>query len=573
MNTSQPVHEVRFLYDLKVPMRDGVKLSADVFLPRSRGSFPVILHRTPYENNHERWIKWGIWFAKRGYAYVSQDCRGRFESEGTFYAYHQEGADGYDTLEWIVRQPWCSGKIGTSGRSYGGLTQWQLAPLRSPHLTAMSPHVPPVEYFADYHYMGGAFQQALSMSAAIVFSTNQAMGRDGSADLYNNSRFFRRLPLIDVDVEAIGRVIPFYRDWLAHPTNDDYWEPITNADKYGEIDVPIYTQAGWFDPYVASTMRSWAGVTEQGATALARRSQKVYIGPWTHGMPESSKLADLDFGPAALISIWEEDLRWFDYWLKGVDNGMMAEPPIRLFVMGRNQWRFEQEWPLARTEFTPYYLHSHGRANSLVGHGSLSPEPPGAEPPDRYDYDPEQPIPSIGGNNSMGNWSEKAEEPIIPGPVDQRPLERRDDILVYTSPVLEAELEITGPITLVLYAASSARDTDFTAKLMDVFPTGHSMNLSEGIIRARYRYGWEKMELLERGEVAEYRMEMAPTSYVFKQGHRLRLDISSSNFPRFSRNLNTGEDVATGIRIEIAHQTIFHATQFPSHILLPVIPG
>ena len=561
------------LYDQKVPMRDGVMLSADVFLPRAPGPFPTILLRTPYESSWTRWIKWAIWWAKRGYAAVSQDCRGRYESEGTFYAYSQDGPDSYDTLEWLADQSWCNGKIGTWGRSYGGLYQWLLAPLNSPHLTCMAPHVIMDDYFSDYHYVGGAFQLTLSLMAAICFTTSIPTVQEGSGEFFSNSRFLRSLPLIDMDIRAIGKKIPFWRDWLEHPTYDDYWKALTTTDKYSSIDAPIFQQCGWYDAYPGSTFRNWRGMTERGKSEKTRRSQKVLMGPWSHSEPTSSRMGDIDFGPSAYVQVPEEELRWYDYWLKGIDNGVMDEPPLRIFVMGANEWRFEQEWPLARTQYTPYYLHSNGHANTLYGDGTLSLEPAGAEPNDRYDYDPQRPVPSIGGNNSTQVFTEWAEEPIVPGPVDQRPIERRDDVLVYTSSALEQDLEITGPIELVLYAASSARDTDFTVKLVDVFPNGYAMNVSEGIIRARYRNGYEQMDLLEPGEVQRYDIRLYPTSNVFKIRHRIRLDISSSNFPRFSRNLNTGEDVATGTRMTVAQQTILHSNVYPSHVLLPVIPG
>jgi putative CocE/NonD family hydrolase len=566
------VSELRYLYDQKVPMRDGVRLSADVVLPRGGGPFPTILFRTPYESAAERFIQWGIWWAQRGYAAVSQDCRGKYESEGTFYAYLPDGPDTYDTLEWVARQPWCNGRIGTWGRSYGGLYQWLAAPLGSPYLTTMAPHVICDDYFRDYHYVGGAFQLTLSLAAAIVFTTSQATVQSGSAELFNNRRFIRQLPLIEMDVEAIGRPIPFWRDWLEHDRYDAYWRAISTLDKYERITVPIFQQCGWYDAYPGSTMRHWQAMTERGGSEVARRHQKVLMGPWSHAAPESSVMGELDFGPAAYVQVPEVERRWFDYWLRGIDDGFMEEPPISLFVMGADAWRHEHEWPLARTRWTPYYLHSGGRANSLFGDGTLSPEPPAGEPPDRFDYDPEAPVPSIGGNNSTATWTAKAEEPIIPGPVDQRPIERRDDVLVYTSAPLEHDLEVTGPLELVLYAASSARDTDFTAKLVDVYPSGYAMNLSEGIIRARYRADDANPELLERGEPTRYATRMYPTSNVFKRGHRIRVDLSSSSFPRFSRNLNTGESVATGTRIEVAHQTVLHSGEYPSHIVLPVIP-
>jgi len=241
----------------------------------------------------------------------------------------------------------------------------------------------------------------------------------------------------------------------------------------------------------------------------------------------------------------------------------MAEPPIKLFVMGENVWRYEHEWPLARTQFVPYYLHDHG---------SLTPEPPGAEEPDRYDYDPDKPVPTLGGNNSTWTWMKFAAEPIYPGPIDQRPLEGRDDVLVYTSPPLGDDLEVTGPLEMVLYAASSCVDTDFTAKLVDVYPDGRAIHLSEGIVRARHRGSLERVDFLEPREVAEFRIQMAPTSNLFRAGHALRVEISSSNFPRFDRNLNTGEDVFHSTRMQVAHQTVLHNQRYPSHLLVPLIP-
>jgi hypothetical protein len=571
MMTSQPTHQVRFLYDLKVPMRDGVRLSADVFLPCGLGSFPTIFLRTPYESVRDTHIEWAVWWAKRGYAVVIQDNRGKSESGGVFYAYRDDGHDGHDSLEWIAHQPWCNGKIGMSGRSYGGIVQWQLAPHRSPYLTALAPKVIMGDYFRDYHRIGGAVQWALTIMAAITFSTSVAFVQKGCSHIFGNNRFYRHLPLITADVEAIGRPIPFFRDWLEHSTYDEYWKAINTEDKLNQIAVPICQQGAWYDPYTASMFRMWNGMREKGYSEHARKNQKIYIGPWTHDIPESSHLGDLDFGPGAYVDINKEDLRWFDYWLKGIDTGIMNEPPVHIFVMGVNQWRFEHEWPLARTVFARYHLHSGGHANSLYGDGKLDQEPPGAEPPDRYDYDPEQPVPTLGGNNSTWTLMKFAAEPILPGPIDQRPIERRDDVLVYTSRVLDHDLEVTGPIKVVLYAASSARDTDFTAKFVDVHPSGSAMHIAEGIIRARHRASLERVGLLQRGEVEEYGIELAPTSNVFRTGHRLRLEISSSNFPRFDRNLNTGEDIATGTRIEIARQTILHTSEYPSHILLPVI--
>jgi len=567
---SQPLYEVRFLHDVRATMRDGVQLSADVFLPRTAGPFPTLIHRTPYESNSDRWVKWGIWWASRGYAAVTQDCRGRYQSGGVFDAYHPDGDDGRDTLDWLPTQPWCNGKIGMWGRSYGGLTQWRAAPGAGSHLTCLAPHAICDDYFDDYHYVNGCFQLALSILAMTVFWTNTAFLHNEGGAIFNR-RLFRHLPLIDLDEEVAGQRIPFWRAWLEHPTYDSYWKAISHRGAYHEIDAPIFQQGGWYDPYSGGILRMWNGMSKEGKTEQARRSARVMMGPWTHSEPVSSRVGDLDFGAPAHVVFPEVELPWYDYWLKGLQTGIMDEPPLKLFVMGANQWRYEHEWPLARTRWTPYYLHSAGRANTIYGNGTLSPQPPAEEPPDRFDYDPEDPVPTVGGVHSLGYMVQNFPEPIMVGPIDQRPVERRDDVLVYTTPALEKDVEITGPLELVLYAASSARDTDFTVSLVDVYPNGIAMPITEGILRGRYRHGFEKMDLLQPGEPDEFRIRLYPTSNVFKRGHRLRVHISSSNFPHFSRNLNTGEDVGTGTRMEIAHQTILHSSRYPSQIILPVI--
>lgn len=571
MRGSQPEHEVRCLYDETVPARDGTRLSVDVYLPQARGPFPTILLRNPYESSLDVHIEWAVWWARRGYAVVVADCRGKFQSEGVFYAYRDDGPDGHDTIEWIASQAWSNGKIGMSGRSYGGLTQWQAAPHRPPHLTALAPQVIMGDYFGEYHRIGGAVQWALTIMAAITFSTNVSFVQKGCTHLFGNQRFYRHLPLIDADVAAIGREIPFFRDWMEHDLDDEYWRQFNTGDRLGEIDVPIIQQAGWYDPYTEAMFRLHNGMRQRGHSAHARENQRIYVIPWTHHIPDSSRLGDLDFGPEALVDLNAEDLRWYDHWLKGIDTGIMDEPPIKIFVMGRNQWRHENEWPLERTEFTPWFLHSGGRANTLEGDGSLDPEAPGSEPPDRYAYDPNDPVPTLGGNNSTWTLMKFAADQVVPGPVDQRPVERRDDVLVYTSSPLERDLEVTGPLQMTLYAASSAVDTDFTAKLVDVWPDGRAIHIAEGILRARYRNGLDRVELLEPDEVHRFEIELASTSNVFLTGHRLRVEVSSSNFPRFDRNLNTGGSIARGTEMLVAHQTVLHTAEYPSHITLPII--
>ncbi len=553
-------------------MRDGVRLSTDVFLPRRPGSHPTILLRTPYNSMRGVFIDRAVWFASRGYAVAVQDCRGRHESEGFFGAYAQEPADGYDTFEWLGNQRWCNGRIGMWGRSYGALIQWHTAPLRPPGLTCMAAHVMADDYFNDYHYVGGAFQLALSICAAIIWSTENTILEHGAAELFNNPRFFAHVPLIDLDVEALGHEVPYWREWLAHPTDGEYWRTVGTLGKVAGVNVPAFQQYGWFDPYARSAFRNHAALTGEGAAPQARPHHRVVVGPWSHEDPEGSRLGQLDFGPQSAINMREEELCWFDRWLKGDARSAPDRAPIRIFVMGDDVWRDEVEWPLARTVYAEYYLHSGGCANSLHGDGRLSLDPPGQEPPDRYAYDPAQPVPTLGGVNSLATMMQAAATPLVPGPVDQRPIERRDDVLVYSGPELEDALEVTGPIELVLYAESSARDTDFAVKLVDVYPDGRAMNVTEGILRGRYRRSLERTELLEVNEVDEFRVQLYPTSYVFKPRHRVRLDVTSSNFPRFSRNLNTGEDVATDTCLVVARQTVLHTGTYPSRLILPVIP-
>jgi putative CocE/NonD family hydrolase len=546
--------EVRVLHGQPVPMRDGVRLSADVYLPRGlRGPLPTIYQWTPYESTRDRFVGWGVWFASRGYAAVVQDVRGRYESGGEFVAYHRDGVDAYDSFDWAAAQSWCDGKIGTWGRSYGAIVQWQLAPLGHPALSCLAPHVIMDDYFADCHYIGGAFQLALSVGAALIWSTSIGLVTgESAAETILHPRILRHLPLADIDLEAIGREIPFWREWLAQDLDGDYWRAIRHRPE--DVTAPLFQQCGWYDAYPGATMRTWERATVP---------QRVLMGPWSHEEEVERTLGGVDFGPRAAVVIREEELRWYDHWLRGIDSGLMDEPPIVLFTMGRNDWRRDREWPPPGTELQPWYLRA-GR--------ELAPEPPRAgERADSFAYDPEDPAPTLGGNNSLLTMLRHAADRVVPGPLDQRPLELRDDVLVYSSEPLVEDVEVTGPLEAVLYAASDARDTDFFLRLCDVQPDGRSLVISEGVIRARYRHGLDRQELLEPGEPEEYRIRMYPTSNLFRRGHRIRVDVTSSSFPRFSRNLNTGEHVGTGTRIRVARQTILHTPEYPSHVALPVV--
>ncbi len=546
--------------DVKVPMRDGVELSADIYLPRRPGSFPTVLMRTPYDNNTEPNIEKGRRLANQGYACVIQDVRGRWDSGGDYYPF-REGEDGHDTQEWIGNQEWSTGKIGMAGGSYVGLVQWQSAPHRSQFLTCMAPRVICADFYSGLVYPGGAFQLNVLMTWGMRTNGRTAQ----SIEFHNWTEAFRDLPIAEMD-EQCGRGLEFWKDWVSHPTYDAYWDAINVEEQWGEISAPAFNMGGWYDLYAQHAFINFNGLRLHGRTAEAKQS-KLIVGPWPHGLSASVKTGDVDFGAPSMVDLESMELRWFDHWLGGVDNGITDEPPIRLFIMGINQWRDEHEWPLARTDWQKWHLHSGGSANTLRGDGALSTEPPGDEAVDTYEYDPLFPVQTRGGNNCCSPH-------IVPwGPYDQRPVEMRADVLCYTSVPLESDLEVTGPIKVVLFAETDGPDTDWTAKLVDVSPTGYAKNLSDGIIRARYREGLSDPRLLDPGRVYEYEIDVGVTGNVFRKGHCIRIEISSSNFPRFDRNPNTGHAFGLDTELRAARQTIHHCAKYPSHVLLPVIPA
>jgi len=551
-------YDVEMRLDVRHPARDGVSLSADIYLPKSSGKFPTVLMRTPYSNNGDPLVEKGRRLASAGYACVIEDCRGRWDSDGAYYPF-REGDDGYDTQEWIGQQPWSNGKIGMSGGSYVGTTQWQSAQHQSEFLMCIAPKVICTDYYSGLAYPGGALQLSVLMTWGM--RTNARTGQ--TIDFHNWTDAFRELPIAELDKLA-GRDLDFWSDWIAHPTYDEYWEAF-NGEYWGEIAAPAFNMGGWYDLYAPQTFTNFNGLRQHGGSEQAKQS-KLIVGPWPHALSQSPKTGDVDFGAHSMANLDSMELRWFDYWLKGDKNGIVDEAPIRLFIMGTNEWRDEHEWPLARTDWQKWHLHSGGSANSLIGDGVLSTDTPGEESSDQFLYDPLYPVPTRGGNTCCTPH-------IVPwGPFDQRDIEMRGDVLCYTSEPLDADLEVTGPIEVVLHAASDCRDTDWTAKLVDVSPTGYAKNLCDGIIRARCRESFSEPTLLDPGNVYEYRIEVGVTGNVFQKGHRVRLEISSSNFPRFDRNLNTGNTAATDTEMRRANQTIFHSEVFPSHVLLPVIP-
>ncbi|MBQ43896.1 MAG: hypothetical protein CME15_15730 [Gemmatimonadetes bacterium] len=549
---------IRIQLDLKIPMRDGVKLYAALYRPVDGERFPVLLIRSPYSTQHPRYVDWAVRFARSGYAVVMQDGRGRYESEGKWRPYVDEADDGYDTQQWLGAQHWCDGNIGTFGVSYPGFTQLLPAPFRSPYVKALVPIANQEDNYGHMRYNG-----VLQLQNAMNFiwlgdRTNQNAPRD----LIDWEEVYRRLPLISA-LDSIGDR-PFYREVIRHTRFDEFWSSYSMKERYPEVETPAYFITGWYDNLLHEGFKCFRGWRKSARSAAARQRSRLLVGPWTHtAIGDAAPFGDIDFGSQAGMDIPAEHLRWYDQRLKGLDTGIDEEPPIRIFVMGANQWRSEQEWPLERTEYTRFYLHSSGRANSSSGDGALTTDPPEVESFDSYSYDPENPVPTLGGQSMFADNT---------GPRDRRPIERRDDVLVYSTAPLTRDLEVTGPVELVVYAASSAPDTDFTATLVDVHPAGAAIHICEGIVRARFRQSYERPTLIEPGQVYEYSISLWETSNLFREGHRIRLEVSSSNFPRFDRNLNTGEDSGFDDRPESAQQTIWHNQQRPSHLVLPVIP-
>jgi uncharacterized protein len=586
--------------NLMVPMRDGVRLATDIYFPaqdgaRLEGKFPAILERTPY--NKDGSLAYLLPFVRHGYVVVCQDTRGRYASEGVWHMMTDDVNDGYDTAQWLVGQPWSDGGFAMIGTSYVGGTQHAMAESNAPGLKALIP----IDAVANAGYYGmrngGAFELRFFnwiFSMGAPSGSREARDPVARAALEDAAKHVREylgeLPLRK-DTTPL-KLAPEYEDWLvfalSHGANDSYWKQpgfdvIDQVNRYE--DVPVYFIGGWYD--------SWALQTTMSYMALARAKHgpvKLIMGPWIHGEHMHHAHGETDFGPQAAIDSEAFHLRWYDRWLKGAANGAERDAPVKIFVMGGGSeqktaegfhlhggvWRDEQEWPLARTRWTPYYLRAEG---------ALSPEMPAeSASSSSYDFDPRHPVPTIGGNISSGNGI------LLQGSWDQRcsaavwncdnrlPLSARRDVLVFMTPPLEHDVEVTGPIDVKLWVSSSAPDTDFTAKLLDVhpptsdFPGGMDMNLEDGILRARFRNSLEHAELMQPGQVYALTIHLYPTSNRFAKGHRIRLDISSSNFPRFDVNPNTGEALNSGRRLAIATNTIYHDHAHPSQVILPIIP-
>ena len=579
---TETVNDVVVEHNVPAAMRDGIVLRADVYRPAGEKKYPVLLQRTPYDKSFLPWAALTldpIKAARSGYVVVIQDVRGRWESEGAkFCPYRDEFVDGYDTVEWAALLPYSNGNVGMYGYSYYGMTQWQAASTQPPHLKAIFPFSAAMDFFGR---RGGALDLAIVIGWILRLAGPNAIMREtsgakefvalvGAIDHIEDA--FRALPMEDISaVKLGGGFAPYFHDVLRHDTYDDFHKKLSMIDKHKQVQVPALIFTGWYDALLDCDLRHFTLTRREAQSPIAQQSSRLVVGPWSHlGILDSVR--QLNFGLAASTASLEmkgdltsQALRWFDYWLKGIQNKVDEEPPVKLFIMGDNVWRDENEWPLARAQYVPFYFHSDGKAHSLHGDGGLSPISPGEEPEDHFTYDPHNPVPTRGGNHMLPMYYPR-------GPISQLDVEERDDVLVYTSDVLSKDIEVTGPVVVRLYAASDAADTDFTAKLVDVYPDGRAYNIVDGIIRARYRKGPEAPPtLIQPNTAIEYTIDLWSTSNVFKQGHRIRVEVSSSNFPRFDRNPNTGELPHKATSMRSALQTVFHDAQRPSHILLPTI--
>ena len=556
--------------DVPVPMRDGILLRANVYRPPG-GRWPVLLTRLPYGKD----LPLGtavldpVQAARRGYVVIVQDTRGRLASDGEWHPFVHEAADGVDTIAWAAALPYSDGQVGMYGTSYFGFTQWSAAVHTPPALKAMVPFLTWCDPLNGLAYRGGAFELGTTahwgllmgldvlvrqfradpeaLGAAIVALSREIdqLGPEGYASL----------PLAEFGPLRRQPVLPAFFDRIAHPMDPGPLEPITIAGKYDRVEAPTFNVGGWFDIFLADTIANFQAMHCLG------RPTKLLIGPWTH-VSRGNPVGDLNFGFGSQLSFinlqadfGRLQLRWFDHWLKAIDTGMLAEAPIRLFVMGANIWRDEQAWPLERARNTPFYIRANGELSTD--------QPTATEPPDTYTYDPRNPVPTRGGALLMA-------PEFPPGPFDQRSIEARTDVLTYTTPPLERDTEVTGPVRIRLWACSSAPDTDFVGRLVDVYPDGRAYNLTDGIVRARFRDG-SPANLLEPGRPYAFDIDLWSTSNVFKTGHRIRLQVCSSNFPRWDRNPNTGHPFGQDDEVCVAEQTILHDRDHPSQVVLPLV--
>ncbi len=541
----------------RVVNREGIALATDVYLPDGPGPWPVVLTRTPYHRRGH--LGRGKYFTDRGYVYVVQDCRGKYDSEGVFRPLIYEAIDGHDTIAWIAEQPWCNGRIGLHGYSYLGIVQIPAASGGHDALRCIVPGVAPNSFFIDWLRYDGCF----ALANAIRWSMTHAVcPTQPVLDHFTWDELWA-LGSLDEIQERAGFMAPELREWVAHDTYDDYWRAVDQHLMYPKIRVPALHVAGWFDHISRGQFQAYCGIRDQGATELARENQRLLVGPWGHTKIGQRKYGEWDFGPAAELSTVDYERRFLDLWLKDIDDGITDQPPVHVFLMGENRWVFLEDWPPADARQQAWYLHSGGSAVGLGSDGRLSREEPGDEPADRYTYDPRDPCPTLGGPIYWGL------EPA--GPVDQRPILLRDDVLYYRSEILPRPLTVIGDVELELWVASSAPDTDLIAKLCVVEETGRVTVLALGSLRCRYRESWSEPKPLEPGEPTRLRIHMGHLAYVFPAGSRVALIVTSSSFPRILPHPNTMVPTWTETSPRVAKQEVMHSAGHPSRLLLPVV--
>jgi uncharacterized protein len=583
---SRPTEEVIVERGVGVPMRDGIKLATEIYRPKAAGKYPLILIRTPYKKEIQQLD--AMYYARRGYAVAAQDVRGRFASPGEWEPFVHEPDDGYDAIEWLAARPWSSGKVGMIGGSYVGWVQWWAASRQPPHLTTIIPNVSPPDPFYNFPYDHGVLFQWAALWWADVLATNATADLSGAAAQKTFDRDYgqllRPLPLIDADKSVFGKENPVWRKWLAHPTDDDYWAKVRFHDKLADVKIPVFHQSGWFDGDGIGSKLNYLAMVRHG-----HPNQKLVLGPWGH-TDKATRSTGQDFGPKALRSPREHDfgpeavpdlprayLRWFDRWLKGVENGIDKEPLVSLFVMNSNTWARGPTYPLPETKFEKWYVTSGGKANTSKGDGKLTRDPPADGPPDKYTYDPGDPTPDP---QYFDAPKDKDGKPLPEAEERKRHLAyhaeltaTRKDILVYTTEPFQESYTFAGPLSADLYAGSSAKDTDWHVRLAEVNDKGELFLLAAGKVRARFRNSMSKPELLEPDKVYEYQIDLWQTGITVKAGSRLRVEIASAAYPLFSRNLNTGGHSETETEFVSAKQTIYHDREHPSHVLLPALPG
>ena len=560
----------------QIALRDGTVTYADIYRPLQDDPSPVVVVRTPYDKDGTGGIAPyppHVKLAEAGYAVVVQNVRGRFSSEGAFYPFSNETEDGYDTVAWAAQQPWSTGVVALLGASYLGATTMLGARARHPALKAIVPVITTDEYYETWSYHGGAFQLGFLGTWAGGLAQAQAIRSDSKLSAEQLSSLGAALrdapdtlayrPVGELPGVSVTGVAPWWHDWVSHTENDEYWRSLRPADSHGSISAAGLHIGGWFDIFLAGTIRNFVGLTKAGSAP-----QKLIIGPWAH-TNYVRHLGLMDFGatgPVLFSGVHQEVVRWLDRWVAEKDDTETGAP-VRYFLMGANRWQDASAWPPEEGHIENWYLHSRGSANSLRGDGMLSRDAPGsAEANDIYIYNPDRPVPTRGGNLLMLAIHE-------PGPWDQREVEERDDVLVYTSAPLDQDLTVVGPVRLHLWATTDGPDTDWTAKLVDVHEDGTALNLCDGIIRARYRESTEKATLLTPGDAYAYTIDLVATANVFSAGHRLRVEISSSNFPRFDRNSNTGGTIAQESTGRVAVQHVHHNAAQPSWLELTVLPS